>query len=184
LNIGNCKSPSHHCIQTRPYRRGRITARGFHDRTIATSMAALDNPRYRRKPPPISKHARTEGLQPPVPGLEGPRSTDSVEKVVFWFGALVLAVRFELENSARRLTDRRCMPYCFRCLVLNDADISAPRRNREWLAPTAEFCNVHHRLPETVPASVFRLSNHFDAAHRAIIRYREKCLFRATGRLR
>jgi hypothetical protein len=27
---------------------------------------------------------------------------DSVEKVVFWFGALVLAVRFELENSASR----------------------------------------------------------------------------------
>jgi hypothetical protein len=37
------------------------------------------------------------------------------------------------------LTDRRCMPYCFRCLVLNDADVSAPRWKREWLDPTAEF---------------------------------------------
>jgi hypothetical protein len=37
---------------------------------------------------------------------------------------------------------------------------------------------------ETVLASVFRLSSHFDAALRAISRYREKCLFRATGRLR
>jgi hypothetical protein len=31
---------------------------------------------------------------------------------------------------------------------------------------------------------VFRLSNHFDAAHRAISRYREKRLFQAIGRLR
>ena len=35
------------------------------------------------------------------------------------------------------LTDRRCMPYCFRCLVLNDADVSAPRWESEWLDPTA-----------------------------------------------
>lgn len=28
-------------------------------------------------------------------------------------------------------TDRQCLPYCFRCLVLNDADVSAPRRKRE-----------------------------------------------------
>ena len=68
--------------------------------------------------------------------------------------------------------------------TLNDADVSAPRWKREWLDPTAEFCSVHHRPLETVPASVFRLSNHFDAALRAISRYREKCLFRATGRLR
>jgi hypothetical protein len=69
------------------------------------------------------------------------------------------------------------MPYCFRCLVLNEADVSAPRWKREWLDPTAEFCSVHHRPLETVPASVFRLSNHFDAALRTISRYREKCLF-------
>ena len=76
------------------------------------------------------------------------------------------------------------MPYCFKCLVLNDADVSAPRWKREWLDPTAEYCSVHRGLLETVPASVFRLSNHFDAARRAISRYREKCLFRATGHLR
>jgi hypothetical protein len=46
------------------------------------------------------------------------------------------------------VTDRRCMPYCFRCLVLNDADVSAPRWKREWLDPTAEFCRVHHTLLE------------------------------------
>jgi hypothetical protein len=87
-------------------------------------------------------------------------------------------------DAATWLPDRRCMPYCFRCLVLNDADVSAPRWKREWLDPTAEFCSVHHRPLETVPASVLRLSKHFDVALRAISRYREKCLFRATGRLR
>jgi hypothetical protein len=80
--------------------------------------------------------------------------------------------------------DRRCMPYCFKCLVLNDADVSAPRWKREWLDPTAEFCSVHRGLLETVPVSVFRRSDHFDAAHRAISRYRERRLFRATRRRR
>ncbi|WP_184048785.1 TniQ family protein [Paraburkholderia sp. MM5384-R2] len=83
-----------------------------------------------------------------------------------------------LQTPPAWLADRRCMPYCFRCLVLNDADVSAPRWKREWLDPTAEFCSVHHRPLETVPASVFRVSNHFDAALGAISRYREKCLFR------
>ena len=82
------------------------------------------------------------------------------------------------------LADRRCMPYCFRCFVLNDADVSAPRWKREWLDPTAEFCSVHHKLLETVPASVFRVSKDFDAAHRAISRYRERRSFADTGRRR
>ncbi|MGF6999304.1 ATP/maltotriose-dependent transcriptional regulator MalT, partial [Paraburkholderia sp. GAS32] len=82
------------------------------------------------------------------------------------------------------LINPRCMPYCFRCLVLNDADVSAPRWKREWLEPTAEFCSVHHTLLETVPASVFRLSGHFAAALRAISRYREMRKFKDYRRLR
>jgi hypothetical protein len=82
------------------------------------------------------------------------------------------------------VTDRRCMPYCFRCLVLNDVDVSAPRWKREWLDPTAEFCRVHHTLLETVPASVFRLSSHFAAARGAINRYRDMRKFKDFGRLR
>lgn len=78
-----------------------------------------------------------------------------------------------IQTPSTWLSDRRCMPYCFRCLVLNDADVSAPRWKRESLEPKVEFCTVHHTLLETVPASVFRLSVHFDAALRAIGRYRE-----------
>lgn len=47
--------------------------------------------------------------------------------------------------------------------------------------PTAEFCSVHHTLPETVPTSVFRLSGHFGAALRAISRYREMHMFKDRG---
>jgi ATP/maltotriose-dependent transcriptional regulator MalT len=76
------------------------------------------------------------------------------------------------------------MSYCFRCLVLNEADVSAPRWKREWLEPTVEFCTVHHTLLETVPASIFRISGHFDAALRAISRYREMRKLKDIRRLR
>src|ERR1700726_798998 len=98
--------------------------------------------------------------------------------------AAKIADVLHIQTPSPWLTDRRCMPYCFRCLVLNDADVSAPRWKREWLEPTAEFCRVHHTLLEKVPASVFRLSSHFGAARRAINRYRDMREFKDFGRLR
>lgn len=89
-----------------------------------------------------------------------------------------------IQTPSAWLINPRCMPYCFRCLVLNDADVSAPRCKHEWLEPKAEFCSVHHTLPETVPASVFRLSGHFASALRAISRYREMRKFKDYRRLR
>ncbi|VVD31069.1 TniQ family protein [Paraburkholderia dioscoreae] len=89
-----------------------------------------------------------------------------------------------IQTPSAWLIDRRCMPYCFRCLVLNDADVSAPRWKREWLEPTAKFCRVHRTLLETVPASVFRRSRHFGAALDAISRHREMRMFNNSGRLR
>jgi hypothetical protein len=98
--------------------------------------------------------------------------------------AAKIADVLHIQTPSPWLTDRRCMPYCFRCLVLNDVDVSAPRWKREWLEPTAEFCRVHHTLLEKVPASVFRLSSHFGAARRAINRYRDMREFKHFGRLR
>ena len=89
-----------------------------------------------------------------------------------------------IQTPSAWLIVRRYMPYCFRCLVLNDADVSAPRWKREWLEPTVERCTVHHTLLETVLASVFRISAHFDAALRAVSRYREMREFKDTRRLR
>jgi hypothetical protein len=51
-------------------------------------------------------------------------------------------------------------------------------RGREWIDPTVDICGVHQKLLETVPASMFRVSKHFDAAHRAISRYCVRRLLR------
>jgi hypothetical protein len=89
-----------------------------------------------------------------------------------------------IQTPSGWVTDIRYLSYCFRCLVLNDADVSAPRRKREWLEPAVEFCRVHRTLLETVPASVFRRSGHFETALRAISRYRETSLIKNYRRLR
>jgi hypothetical protein len=77
-----------------------------------------------------------------------------------------------IQTPVQWITDRQRLPYCFRCLVLNDADVSAPRWKREWLDPTADYCCTHHALFETVPSSVFRRSGNSAAALRAINHYR------------
>lgn len=68
--------------------------------------------------------------------------------------------------------DQKYLVYCFRCLVLNDADVTASWRKREWLDPSADYCRVHHCLLETVPQSICARAPNFDAALRAISRYR------------
>ncbi|OUL90002.1 hypothetical protein CA603_18060 [Paraburkholderia hospita] len=82
------------------------------------------------------------------------------------------------------MTNRQRLPYCFRCLVLNDADVSAPRWKREWLDPTADYCREHHTLLETVPVSVVRNAANFAGALRAINRYREDCIYRYPRKAR
>ncbi|WP_413141443.1 TniQ family protein [Burkholderia cepacia] len=89
-----------------------------------------------------------------------------------------------IQTPSDWITERRYLAYCFRCLVLNDVDVSAPRWKREWLDPEIEFCRVHRTLLETVPASTFRRAGHFEAARRAISRYRETSVFRDYRRLR
>lgn len=70
------------------------------------------------------------------------------------------------------IVDQRYLAYCFRCLVLNDADVTASRWKREWLDPSADYCKVHHSLLEAVPQSILARAPNFDAALRAISRYR------------
>lgn len=82
------------------------------------------------------------------------------------------------------MTNRQHLPYCFRCLVLNDADISAPRWKTEWLDPTADYCRAHHALLETLPAAVLRDSANFAAALQAINRYRDDCNYRYPRKAR
>jgi hypothetical protein len=77
-----------------------------------------------------------------------------------------------IQTPPEWMVDQRYLVYCFRCLVLNDVDVSAPRWKRDWLDPEAEYCTAHRGLLETVPASVFGKAPNFGAALRAISRYR------------
>lgn len=51
-----------------------------------------------------------------------------------------------IQTPPEWMADQRYLAYCFRCLVLNDVDVSAPRWKREWLDPKAEYCAAHHSL--------------------------------------
>jgi hypothetical protein len=88
-----------------------------------------------------------------------------------------------IQTPPEWMVDQRYLVYCFRSLVLNEVDVSAPRWKMEWLDPAAEYCRTHHSLLETVPASVFRKAANFGTALRAISRYRTP-RFPSTSRLR
>jgi hypothetical protein len=77
-----------------------------------------------------------------------------------------------IQTPLEWMVDQRRLFYCFRCLVLKDANVSAQRWKRGWLNPEAEYCTCHHSLLESVPASVFGKSTNFGAALQAISRYR------------
>ncbi|MFM0124586.1 TniQ family protein [Paraburkholderia xenovorans] len=85
-----------------------------------------------------------------------------------------------IQTPAEWITDQRYLAYCFRCLVLNEVDVTAPRWKRKWLDPTANYCRAHHRLVETIPASICRNVANFEAALRAISRYRSPRFSRDT----
>src|SRR5260370_20841619 len=83
-----------------------------------------------------------------------------------------------IQTPAQWIMPRHRLPYCFKCLVFNDADVSAPRWKREWLDPGERYCREHHTALETVPANVYSNSPNFTGALRGINRYREKCKHR------
>ncbi|WP_407691501.1 TniQ family protein [Robbsia andropogonis] len=63
-----------------------------------------------------------------------------------------------IQTSAEWISPRRRLPYCFKCLVLNDADVTAPRWKLEWLRPGEQYCSAHRWELETVPANVLNNS--------------------------
>lgn len=80
-----------------------------------------------------------------------------------------------IKTPTEWMTPRHRLPYCFKCLVLNDAHVSAPRWKREWLNPGERYCRVHHSQLETAPTNVFSNSPNFAGVLRAINRSRAKC---------
>jgi hypothetical protein len=84
-----------------------------------------------------------------------------------------------IQTPTQWITPRHRLPHCFKCLVLNDADVSASRWKREWLDPAERYCRVHYSALETVPANLFNTSPNFTGALRAISGYRARCKHRA-----
>ena len=77
--------------------------------------------------------------------------------------------------------DRRRLPYCFACLVLNPLDVTAPRWKREWLAPDAAKCSVHDRAFASATASSLRRATHFRHLYQSILKHHHQAKFRQHG---
>ena len=72
------------------------------------------------------------------------------------------------------MVPRTHLPYCFRCLVLNPADVTAPRWKRTWLDPASSYCDEHRETLERVPASTMRCASNMEHLLKLVSRYRKK----------
>jgi hypothetical protein len=89
----------------------------------------------------------------------------------------------QIQTPAEWMLSRTRLPYCFRCLVLNPADVTAPRWKRAWLDPVARYCHEHGKMLETVPASVLRRAGNMEQLLTSVSRYRQQAPERHRRRL-
>nr|WP_165106198.1 TniQ family protein [Caballeronia sp. SBC2] len=61
-----------------------------------------------------------------------------------------------IQTPSDWIVDRPDLPYCFKCLVLNPLDVTAPRWKRRWLDPGINVCEEHGTDLERIPASIAR----------------------------
>ena len=80
----------------------------------------------------------------------------------------------EVRTPAEWMEPRRQMPYCYACLALNHADISASLWRKEWLCPGAEYCSVHNRELDVMPAGILRSAPNFRGLMHAVSVHRKK----------
>ena len=86
-----------------------------------------------------------------------------------------------IEPPAAWADNRRRLSYCFACLVLNPADVLAPRWKREWLAPEAARCRVHDRTLASTTAASLCYPQHFAQLRRAILRQHQEAKYLQHG---
>jgi hypothetical protein len=97
--------------------------------------------------------------------------------------------RVDVERLARIQTlgawmvPRRRLLYCFRCLVINPIDVSAPYWKRAWLDPAIEDCGQHGEPLERVPPSVLRKAGNMQRLIKSVSRYRRTAAERQRRRL-
>lgn len=80
-----------------------------------------------------------------------------------------------IQTPSAWMTDRAQLPYCFRCLVVNPVDVTAPRWKQRWLAPDIKVCEEHGNDLEHIPASMPRQAKNMDRLLSNIRKYRHRC---------
>ena len=89
----------------------------------------------------------------------------------------------QIQTPASWMMPRPRLPYCFRCLVQNPADVTVPRWRRAWFDPTASYCNEHGGTFETVPASLPRRAGNVEQLLKSVSQYRREAPERHRCRL-
>ena len=93
---------------------------------------------------------------------------------------IAMLARLDTERLARIQTpsewmkDRTKLPYCFKCLVLNPADVAAPRWKRRWFDPDIKGCEEHGTDLELIPASIPRRARNIDHLLSLVSKYRRR----------
>jgi hypothetical protein len=97
-----------------------------------------------------------------------------------WLATLSGLARLDPDRLTRTQTpldwmrNRPNLPYCFRCLVLNPADVTAPRWKRIWLDPDIEVCEEHGTTLERIPTVIARRARNMDRLLMLVSRYRRQ----------
>jgi hypothetical protein len=79
-----------------------------------------------------------------------------------------------IQTPSDWIVDRRDLPYCFRCLVLNALDVTAPRWKRRWLDPGINVCEEHGTDLEHIPASIARRAWNMTRLLSRVSKYRRR----------
>ncbi|WP_308727100.1 TniQ family protein [Burkholderia cepacia] len=79
-----------------------------------------------------------------------------------------------IQTPSDWMTDRAQLPYCFRCLVVNPVDVTAPRWKQRWLDPDIKVCEEHGDDLEHIPASMPRQAKNMDRLLSNISKYRRR----------
>ncbi|WP_186143624.1 TniQ family protein [Burkholderia gladioli] len=80
----------------------------------------------------------------------------------------------QIQTPAEWIFDRPYLPYCFRCLVLNPADVAAPRWKRAWLSPGLTECDEHRTTFERIPVGTVRRARNTDRLLALVSGYRSR----------
>ncbi|MFM0084425.1 TniQ family protein [Paraburkholderia sediminicola] len=79
-----------------------------------------------------------------------------------------------IQTPSDWMVDRPNLPYCFRCLVLNPVDVTAPRWKRRWLDPNIKVCEEHGTDLECIPASIPRRARNMNRLLSLVSEYRRR----------